>query len=147
MAAALRSDLPPALPAQVRPKVLPLRPAALRDGEMPRSLGVRSPLRFDARRRGAEALEAACVQHGVGNATLAAHLGLRGDKAGAEARSGELPVTAGELVGLAPLHVMLDTVIELLLHRLARERVTVGDTAELRLAAIHVEALRALLIR
>jgi hypothetical protein len=130
------------------PSVPPPKPSearSLRGSTLPRGL-LRSPRRYDARRRAAEALDRACVTHGVGSRTLAEALGLRSDREASEARSGALPITAGELVSLAPLEVALDVVIELLLDRLARERITVGDSVELRMAAIHVDALRALLL-
>lgn len=128
------------------PPPAPLNARTLRGDTLPRTLAIRSPRRYDARRRQAEALDRACVKHEVGSATLAASLGLRSDREGSEARSGAIPVTAGELVSLAPLPVALDVVLELLLDRLARERVTVGDSTELRLAAVHVDALRTLLL-
>ncbi len=129
-------SVPPPAPSQAR---------TLRGDTLPRSL-IRSPRRYNARRCGAEALDRACVKHEIGSATLAASLGLRSDREGAEARAGAMPVTAGELISLAPLPVALDVVLELLLDRLARERVTVGDSTELRLAAVHVDALRTLLL-
>lgn len=127
--------VPTAPPSQPRAK-------ALRVEDVPHTL---PPLRYTARTRGAAILDEKCVAHGVGNGTLSACFGDDSDRAGGRARSGKLVVTFNEAIALLPLPLMIDVIGEALLERFTRERVSTLDTPELRLAAVHVDALRTLL--
>lgn len=49
-------------------------------------------------------------------------MGLRSDREGAEARSGALPVTAGEAILLGPDHVGEHAAFELLIEKRAKDR-------------------------
>lgn len=118
------------------------QPPPLRAKALPRTLTRR---RAHGRFHTALALDEACVRHGVGSPTLAESLGLKSDREGSEARSGALPISAGEVVLLIPLAVAIDTICVLLLERIAMERERSADSADLRLADVHVNALRALL--
>lgn len=126
--------IPRAAPSEPRP--------ALRAKGVPRSL---NPTRARARSTGATALNNACRTRGVSSARLAAAIGLThgSDKEGDEARSGAIPVTLGETVLLLPLDVVLDTIAELLMHRIAAA--PFGDGERSAEALFHVEALRHIL--
>lgn len=139
MSAALRPSQPP--PVVPRPKALPLSAGSLRGKGVPRSL---TPGRQKARLSGAEALSRSCAKHGISAKRFAELLGLKADRQGAEALSGALPISIGEVLDLLPKEVMIDAVCELLLDRVARERIA-NDTTELRMAPVHIDALRVLL--
>ena len=131
------------------PAPAPSRPAT---GSQPalraKSLGkLRLPERQMAREFGAVAFEAAAAN--ASNAELGRNIG--GEHAGAQARTGALVLTLGEVALLMPVDVAFAAVAEALRERIVRESVDAEasdeDRVRYRMALMHLDSLGALLRR
>ncbi len=124
---------------------LPARPVtSVQPALRAKSLGkLRLPARQAAREFGAAALESAAAKSS--NGELGRHLG--GDMAGAQARTGALVLTVGEVAFLLPLDVAFGHLAECLRERVARESTsgagTPEDTVRFRMALMHLDSLSA----
>jgi hypothetical protein len=133
----------------VRAKPLPRKESgerpAIRAGGVPKTLWKTNPTRAAARDRGAADLEEARLAAGVSLSDLASDLGLHAEREGAEATSGALLVSFGELSELAPLSVFLRVVARAVTRRVVAERAKGRTPDDARLVAAHIDALCSLL--
>lgn len=154
-------------PSETRAKSLPL---SLRAGGVPRSQEIRDPERAASRGEGARILAEAFAEEGMGSPSVAHCLHLGTDKEADQALSGMKKISAGESAFMPPPAVgyrfviklfgeltrrtppaalpkfVTGGVLDILEDLVARARVS-GDTTELRLAAVHIDALRVLLCK